>query len=140
MNQEIIKTLEKHLNKALKENEVPVAACIVKDNKVIASAHNKRHNKWNVLNHAELICIKKAAKKNKDWRLADCDIYVTLEPCNMCLEIIKASRINNVYYFSNRDENAIKSVTHKCSLHNQEIEFSNICTETLKNFFKNKRN
>ena len=90
--------LLKITNKAFKKNEVPVGALIVQNNKIIAKAYNKRNKKHDIINHAEIIVIRKAANKLKDWRLNGCELYVTLEPCNMCKEIIKQSRIDNVYY------------------------------------------
>lgn len=83
--------------KALVQGEVPVGAIIVKGNKVIASAFNKKEKNKCSLEHAEMIVIKKACRKVNNWRLDDCDIYVTLEPCPMCASAIKQSRIKNVY-------------------------------------------
>ena len=85
--------------KAYKKNEVPIAAIIVSKNKIISTAFNKRHNKNDVLGHAEIIAIKKATKKLKTWHLVDCDLYVTVEPCKMCKNIIEEAKIKNVYYF-----------------------------------------
>lgn len=85
-------------NKAYNYNEVPVGAVVVFNNKIIAKAYNKRTRNNDITSHAEVIAIKKAARKIGDWRLNDCDIYVTLEPCSMCKEVIKQSRIANVYY------------------------------------------
>ncbi|MDE6292283.1 MAG: nucleoside deaminase [Bacilli bacterium] len=90
--------------KASKKREVPVGAIIVHDNKIIAKAHNCRIKSNDVTSHAEIIAIRKAAKKLKDWRLSECDLYVTLEPCNMCMEVIKESRIRNVYYLLTREK------------------------------------
>ncbi|MCH5166807.1 MAG: nucleoside deaminase [Erysipelotrichales bacterium] len=90
--------LLKLANKAYKRNEVPVGAIVVFNNKIIAKAYNKRTRNHDITSHAEIIAIKKAAKKIGDWRLNDCDIYVNLEPCSMCKEVIKQSRIANVYY------------------------------------------
>lgn len=84
--------------KAYKKNEVPVGAVIVFNNKIISKAYNRRSRKNDITSHAEILAIKKAAKKIGDWRLNNCDLYVTLEPCSMCKEVIKQSRINNVYY------------------------------------------
>lgn len=84
--------------KAYKYDEVPVGALIVYNNKILAKAYNKRNRTNNITNHAEILAIRKAAKKLGDWRLNDCDLYVTLEPCSMCKEVIKQSRIKNVYY------------------------------------------
>lgn len=85
-------------DKAYKKNEVPVGAVIVFNNKIISKAYNKRSRRNDITNHAEIIAIKKAAHKLNDWRLSECDLYVTLEPCDMCKEVIKQSRIKNVYY------------------------------------------
>ena len=90
--------------KAAKHNEVPISAIIVKNDKLIAKAYNKRVKKHDVLNHAEVMVIKKASKKLKDWRLFDCELYVTLKPCSICEAIIKQSRIKNVYYLLEKPE------------------------------------
>lgn len=84
--------------KAKKRNEVPVGAVIVCDGKVIAKAYNKREKTNDPLGHAELRAIKKASKKLKAWRLVNCDIYVTLEPCIMCAGAIMWSRFRRVIY------------------------------------------
>lgn len=84
--------------KAYKKNEIPVGCVIVRDDKVIAKAYNKRETKKNSLYHAEILCINKACKKLKSWRLDDCDIYITLEPCQMCSGAIIQSKIKNIYF------------------------------------------
>ena len=88
----------KEAKKAYKKGEVPIGAVVVKDNKVIARAHNLRESKHDPTGHAEIIAIKKASKKLKSWRLEDCDIYVTLEPCPMCAGAIIQARIKNLYF------------------------------------------
>ena len=93
-----IKEAYKEACKAYKKGEVPVGAVIVKDNKIIARAHNNKENTNDACGHAEMICIKKASKKLKDWYLKDCFMYVTLEPCLMCVGAIINSRIEKVYY------------------------------------------
>ena len=82
---------EKYMKLALKEakkardiKEVPIGCVIVRDDKVIGKGYNKRNTDKNVLSHAELIAIKQACKKTGDWRLEDCTMYITLEPCQMC--------------------------------------------------------
>lgn len=96
----------KEAEKAYRRGEVPVGAVIVKNGKVIAKAYNKKENTHCAVNHAEIIAIRKASKSLKNWRLDDCDIYVTLEPCPMCASAIKQARIKNVYSgIKNRDEN-----------------------------------
>lgn len=100
-----MKKHEKYMLEALKEakkayllDEVPIGCVIVKDNKIIARAHNKRENKEITLAHAELLAIEKANKKLNSWRLEDCDLYVTLEPCMMCVGAIIQARIKHVYF------------------------------------------
>ena len=84
--------------KAYKKNEVPIGCVIVKDNKIIAKAHNLRNSKKNSLYHAEVLAIDKACKKLKKWILDDCTIYVTMEPCVMCAGSILQARIQKVVY------------------------------------------
>lgn len=84
--------------KAYLIGEVPVGAVIVFDNKIIARGHNTRELRQSVLGHAEINAISKASKKIGSWRLEDCDIYVTLEPCSMCSGAIIQSRIKNLYF------------------------------------------
>ena len=137
----------KEAEKAYKKNETPIGAVIVKDGKIIASAHNQKERKKSALSHAELNVIKKASKKLKNWRLNDCEIYVTLEPCPMCASAIKQSRIKKVYIgttnnselntkiieqiFDNNDANGI--VGYEYGILEKE------CSNLLKSFFKDKR-
>lgn len=100
-----IEEMLKEADKGFKKKEVPVGALIVFNNEIIAKAHNQRIKFNDVTSHAEIIAIRKAAKRLKDWRLSECDLYVTLEPCSMCLEVIKESRIRNVFYLVKRSEN-----------------------------------
>lgn len=84
--------------KAYDKNEIPVGAVIVCKRKIIARGHNLRDSSNIVTKHAEIIAIEKANKKKNNWRLIDCILYTTLEPCNMCKEVIKESKINKVIY------------------------------------------
>ena len=84
--------------KAFKIDETPVGAVIVRNGEIIARGYNKRETKKNALMHAEITTIDKACKKLGGWRLLGCDIYVTLEPCPMCMGAIIQSRIENVYF------------------------------------------
>ena len=88
----------KEAKKAYLKEEVPVGAVVVYNNKIIARGHNVREIKESVLGHAELVAISKASKKIGSWKLEDCDIYVTLEPCPMCSGAIIQSRIKNLYF------------------------------------------
>ena len=87
----------KEAKKAYQKLEVPVGAVIVKEGKIIARAHNLREKKQSAIAHAEILAIEKASKKLNSWRLIDCDMYVTLEPCTMCMGAIISSRIKNLY-------------------------------------------
>lgn len=84
--------------KAKKKDEVPVGAIIVCNGKIIAKAYNTRETKKNPLGHAEILAIQKASKKLGGWRLLDCTLYVTLEPCPMCAGAIVNARIDHVVF------------------------------------------
>lgn len=88
----------KEAERAFELKEVPVGCVIVKDDEVIARAHNLVESLQNPLKHAELIAIEKASEKIKSWRLIDCELYVTLEPCAMCASAMVYSRIKKVYF------------------------------------------
>lgn len=94
---------EKFMNEALKEakkaykiGEVPIGAVIVKDEKIISRGYNQKELKKDITKHAEIIAIQKASKKINNWRLNNCTIYVTLNPCDMCESAIMQSRIKNI--------------------------------------------
>lgn len=84
--------------RAKAENEVPIGAVIVKDNKIIGSGYNKRENSKNALSHAEIIAINEACENISNFRLENADIYVTLEPCAMCAGAIVNARLKNLYF------------------------------------------
>ena len=129
----IINELKKLMDKAIKKNEVPIACIVTKDNKIIAKAYNKTNITNNILDHAEIIAIKRASKKENNWRLNDCSMYISLEPCSMCKEIIKKSRISNVIYYSKQNENRTEKNPEYRFINNNEI------SNKLTNFFKNIR-
>lgn len=85
-------------NKALMEGEVPIGAVVVLDGKIIARGHNRRTKKQIATAHAEVEAIEKACKKLGSWRIPECDIYVTLEPCPMCLGTMLNARIRKLYF------------------------------------------
>ncbi len=124
--------------KASKKNEVPVSAMIVKNGKIIAKAYNKRNKSKYIMDHAELLVIKKASEKLKDWRLNNCDLYVTLKPCSICESAIKQSRIKNVYYLLEKPNNKkeySKTKFGKTNIRTQEEKYNQI----LSGFFAKKR-
>ena len=134
MNIEIIeKELKKLVKKAIKKDEVPIAALIVHNNRIISEAFNLVNKKNNFMYHAEIIAINKAMKKLKNWRLNNCDLYVTLEPCLMCKEIIKKSRIKKVFYFCKQNNEKTESDINLSYIEN------NLFSDELKKFFKEKR-
>lgn len=98
MDEFYMKKALEQASKAEKINEVPIGAVIVKDGKIIAKGYNTRESKHNALCHAEIIAINKACKKLKSWRLSGCELYVTLEPCPMCMGAIINSRIDRVIF------------------------------------------
>ena len=97
MKEKFMREALKEAQKALEKEEVPVGAIIVKDGKIIARAHNTKESKKDSTCHAELLAIKKACKKLDAWRLLDCEMYVTLEPCSMCAGALINSRIKKIY-------------------------------------------
>ena len=98
MEEKLMKEALKEAKKAYEKDEIPVGAVIVKDGKIIARAHNLKETKNSALAHAEILAIKKATKKLNNWRLLDCEMYVTLEPCPMCTGAIINSRIKTVVF------------------------------------------
>lgn len=133
--------------KAQKKDEVPVGAVIVYNGKIIAKAYNKREKNNDPLGHAELKAIKKASKKRKSWRLTDCDLYVTLEPCAMCAGAISWSRIRTVIYAADDkkggalggafDMYAQKGLNHKPQIVSGVLQLE--ASTILTSFFKAKR-
>lgn len=134
----------KEAKKAEKNGDVPIGVVIVKDNKVIAKAHNQKEKKNISTYHAEIMAINKACKKLHAWRLNDCTLYSTMEPCIMCCGAIIQSRIGKIVYgIHNEQFGGIKTVfLSENSSYSPEI-ISSICEEECKkivqNFFKKKR-
>ncbi len=133
--------------KANSKKEVPIGAVIVCDDKIIARGFNKREKSKNALNHAEIIAINKACKKLKEWRLENCTLYVTLEPCPMCAGAIANARIKKVFYGAKEktsNDNLFEQIltsnrlNHKCEIE-QLTEYEKTCSSILTEFFKNKR-
>jgi len=126
---------------------VPVGAIIVKNNKIISKAYNKREKNQIATHHAEILAIQKACKKLKSWRLDDCDMYVTLEPCPMCAGAIINARIKNLYY-AVKDEasggiskfNILENTLNHTTNSTQVLDFEEENKTLIKKFFKEKRN
>lgn len=98
MDKKFMKAALKQAQMSFDSDEVPIGAVVVKGGKVISRAHNTRNKSKNATEHAELVAISRACKKLGDWRLVGCDLYVTLEPCVMCLGACFNARISNVYF------------------------------------------
>ena len=95
--EKFMKEAIKQAKKAYDKEEIPVGAVIVKDGKIIARGYNKKEEKKDTTQHAEIIAIQKASRKIGAWRLQDCEMYVTLEPCAMCTGALIQARLKRVY-------------------------------------------
>ena len=147
MEEKFMKEALKEAKKALQIEEIPVGAVIVKDGKIIARGYNKKENKKNAIKHAEIIAIEKASKKLENWRLIDCEMYVTVEPCVMCAGAILSSRIKKVYIGT--DDNRMGAVGSVLNIFddytfNHKVQYEKgilkkECEQLIKDFFKNLR-
>lgn len=133
MNNDYVKATLKEALKAKNKGEVPVGAIIVKNKKIIARAHNMVEKKKNAILHAELVAISRASKKIKNWRLSDCEMYVTLEPCKMCKAAIELSRIKTVYFLLPKDKENISINKEKYIFIK---EYKNDSLSLIQSFFK----
>ena len=145
MNEFMIEAF-KEAKKAYSKLEVPVGAVIVKDNKIIARAHNLRETKTSSLAHAEVLCIEKACKKLNTWRLEGAQMYVTLEPCPMCAGALIQSRIDKVYIgakdFKNGCVGSMCNILDENFTHKVEYEYLDNCedcSKILTEFYKELR-
>ncbi len=122
--------------------EIPVGAVIVKDGKVIASAFNKKEAELDVTSHAEILAIREASKKLKNWRLEGCSMYVTLEPCPMCAWAILQARLNCVYFGAyDLNYGALSSKLDLCAVANSKLKIyggimEEECNQVLQEYFK----
>lgn len=145
---------EKYMKQAYKEalkakeiDEVPIGCVIVKDDKIIARGYNKKERNNDVTSHAEINVIRKACKKMNSWRLIDCTLYVTLEPCSMCAGAIYQSRIKRVVFGAyDLKQGALGSALNLYSIntlnHFPEVEggvLKDECSTLISSYFKEKR-
>ena len=145
--EKFMKEALKEANKAYKKLEIPVGAVIVKEGKIIAKAHNQKEEKLDTTKHAEILAIQKASKKLKSWRLIDCEMYVTLEPCPMCAGAIINSRIQKVYIGTNDKKsgtvgsifNLFEDYTFNHKVKYEKNIMQKECEKILKDFFKELR-
>ena len=146
MNNDIkyMKAAMKEAKKALALDEVPIGCVIVANDKIIARGYNRRNTDKNALAHAEMAAIRKASKKTGDWRLEDCTMYVTLEPCQMCAGAIVQSRMKKVVIASMNPKagcagSAMNLLQVAAFNHQVEIErgvLEEECATMLSDFFK----
>ena len=147
MQEEFMQEALKEAKKAYKKLEIPVGVVIVKDGQIIARAHNMKEEKKDTTKHAEIIAIQRASKKLNSWRLNDCEMYVTLEPCPMCAGALIQSRIKKVYIGAKDEKtgacgsvlNLLEDykINHQVEIENDVL--SKECEEILKKFFKELR-
>lgn len=132
--------------KAGLKGEIPIGAVIVKNGEIIATAYNTREKDQIATHHAEIKVIERACKKLKSWRLDNCDLYVTLEPCPMCAGAIINARIKNLYY-AVKDEtsggisrfNILNNTLNHTTTATQLTEFEQTNKNLIQQFFKEKR-
>lgn len=138
----------KEAQKAYDMDEVPIGAVVVKDGQIIGRGHNLRESEKDPTLHAEMVAIREAAAKVKSWRLTDCEIYVTIEPCPMCAGAMIQSRIDRLI-FGARDPKAgcagslynlleDPRFNHRVEIVESILEEE--CRDIIKTFFRNKRN
>lgn len=147
MNENYMREALKEAKKAMKIGEVPIGCVIVYQDKIIGRGYNQRNKKKTTLAHAELIAINKASKIIGDWRLEDCVMYVTLEPCQMCAGAIVQARIKKVVIGTmNPKAGCAGSILNILQMeefnHQVEIETGVLeteCTQILQTFFKELR-
>lgn len=146
MNKEFMKLAIAEAQKAAEKGEVPVGAVIVKNGEVIATGYNLREEKQNALSHAEIEAINLACQQLGSWRLDDCELYVTLEPCPMCTGAIINARIKTVIFGAYDSKmGCMDSVINLCDYpfnHHPEIYggiMEDECLAVLQNFFKKLR-
>ncbi len=145
---------ERYMREALRQarkayalEEVPIGCVIVREDRIIARGYNRRNTDKNTLSHAELIAIRKASKKTGDWRLEDCTMYITLEPCQMCAGAIVQARMGRVVIGAmNPKAGCGGSVLNLLEMpefnHQVSVErgvLGEECSRILKEFFRNLR-
>lgn len=142
MNELYMSEAIKEAKKALKNNEMPVGAIIVNNGKIIGRGYNKKEKTNDSTMHAEIIAIKAASKKIKDWRLNNCSIYITMEPCIMCMGAIVESRIRKIVYGikNNKTHFDNKKITNDYKIDVEYGILSNEIKELSEKFFKELRN
>ena len=146
MDEKFMKAALREAQISFSQDEVPIGAVVVKAGQIVARAHNTRNRSKNATEHAELVAISRACKKLGDWRLSGCDLYVTLEPCVMCLGACFNARLSNVYFgaydVSGQGclpiaENLRRTLNHEMFVRGGIMEKE--CSQILTDYFKSKR-
>ena len=129
--------------KSARRGDIPVGAVVVRNGVVIAKAHNKKHATGDPTCHAEILAIKKACKKLRDFRLEECDIFVTLEPCVMCYGAILSARIKNLYFGAYDNKFSIDEVVEHVKFNHSVNIVGGVmeeeCSRALSQFFSQLR-
>ena len=129
----------KEAQKAYKKDEVPIGCVAVKDEKIIARAHNLRETNKDPLAHAEILCLKKAAKKLGGWHLNDVALFITLEPCSMCAGAIIHARIRNVVYGAKSKDSGAARLLKKNNVKVKSGILKDECGKIVSEFFRELR-
>ncbi len=146
MNERFMKAALRQAQIALKQDEVPIGAVVVKNGEIVARAHNTRNKSKNAVEHAEITAIRRACKKLGDWRLTGCSLYVTLEPCVMCLGACYNARIADIWFgaydlsgngCSLISDTLERTLNHSLFLHGGLLKQQ--CSSLLTDYFKSKR-
>ncbi len=143
MNEQYMREALKEAEKAFDKGEVPIGAVIVKDGEIIGRGHNLRETSKDPTSHAEIIAIREASARVKGWRLMDCEMYVTVEPCPMCAGAIVLARIPRVFIGTMDKKSgaagSVLNVLHNDRLnHRAEVEtgcMQDACESIMKKFF-----
>ena len=135
----------KRAKKGLAQGEVPVGAVIVHEGRVVSSGYNRRTKTQTAISHAEMYAIDRACKKFGSWRLPECDLYVTLEPCPMCMGAALNARVRKIYFgaYEQKGRSMTAELAESNLLnHTLEVEggvLEEECSEVLSGFFRSMR-
>lgn len=140
MNEKYIEKIYDLAKKSYDIDEIPVGAIVVRNNEIIGEGINSRESMNSVIGHAEINAIEGACKVVGDWRLDDCEMYVTLLPCMMCSGAILESRIKKIYYLCNRTNVCFQTSEYINVEKVENSEYEEKYLNLLKLFFENKRN
>lgn len=139
INDKILLELFKLAQKSLNKKEFPVSAIIFQNDKIISKAYNKRNKTNKTTDHAEIIAIEKANKKLRKWKLQEYSMIVTLEPCEMCKNVIKEARIDNIFYIIPRYQYKKQYKGTNFIYFQYENEMKKQYIQNIKHFFDTKR-